>query len=131
MTNIKLKFGEKLNQEFFGIKDAVHSPVVAAKSVAFFKAGEFAYLDDNNNLWNDSAKDRIKVVVDPFFESSIEEGDVVLVMVNPKDVTDVRHVWKSFKFELKENPQAALVQSIADSMENDDDDDWCKDCRYD
>lgn len=79
-------------------RDAIHLAVFKAEAAEMMGPGMDVYLDDEHKArWNQpqyGPEREFLGIVDPFLEVDLEPGDMFWLVVYPRQITSLRHVWE-------------------------------------
>lgn len=73
-------------------RDAIHIAVVSVKAHETMKPGQPVAISPQGNAYSVPASDSIGII-DPFLARGVVYGDHCWVLLNPRTITSLRHVW--------------------------------------
>lgn len=119
MINKKNHLGRK--PEKLGIRDAIHTAIVALRAGCFLRRADYIKINTDGEAVCSSMKDSVGVV-NPFLkESCLRAGDWFWAVMNMEDIPNVVHYWEhpnhtfeSPKCEVKKN---ATLKEYADTLQ--------------
>lgn len=98
-----------------GERDAIHLAVEPAI------AGERLQPGDDIGILNGKAYNKSRVIkklgiVDPFLRQAVEEGQQFWLVVYPRQITSLRHVWSHPDFEEPEESKIKIAEKITEQL---------------
>lgn len=100
-------------------RDAVHLAVFPIEAGAYLIPGEHVFIDDEGKArsCNDNDEwDRAVGIVDPFLEQGrgVDPGDWLWLMVYPRQITSLHHVWEHPAFPASTVASTAVPAAVAE-----------------
>lgn len=93
-------------------RDAIHLAVIPAVAGQPLVAGQDVGLSKGKAV--DCIRDNCVGIVDPFLENNVNKGDWFWLVIYPRKITSLRHVWSHPAFP----EEAAIAVSPADATES-------------
>jgi len=95
------------------LTDAAHTPVVSVKAGGPLKAGDNVSITNGIAFFRSKEfQSRAEGVVNPFLGEDVKYGELVWILVNPQNITNVRHSW-DFKGASSEGEEASCGEEEA------------------
>lgn len=97
-------------------RDAIHLAVEPAVAGCRLRPGEPVFLHDNAVATNEDGENYVGIV-DPFLESPVKKGQRFWLVVFPRKITSLRHVWEHPEFPPSEpalKPEPVQHGTVAD-----------------
>lgn len=103
-----------------GIKDAIHVAIVSLRAARKLEPGESFRLNEGGEAVSCNSKDSLGVV-DPFLKKNVLRNEMFWGVLNPNEVTTVRHHWdhEKYNFGAPTNPPElnAYLEEYAKELE--------------
>lgn len=120
----KVKLGEKPDLEHR--RDAIHLPVVACRAGERLKCGDPVYVEYRDNVsrpivYNNRGAGKVTIgVVDPFLPFEVDELELVWVVLEPGNATNLTHSWTHFIID-----ELTFKPTPPEMLEDIEQTDWC------
>lgn len=100
-------------------RDAIHVAVFPAKAAENLRPGDHVGFDtDGNAEWNAPGDDSAIGIVDPFITGKISKGQWFWLLVYPRQITSLRHVWEHPSFPSTGPVKVVVAESVQITVED-------------